>query len=809
MAAYDPRVYQMHTAGAGVLHPGMMPGMPGMSHQRFPHHGNNVPPPSSQQGGNLQPPQSAVHQAPRQPSADKQKAGPGWQHTYRMAQSIAFPEPSTACGERVAGFLEDLARAIGCPVEYVLVPLLPCIGGLLGTNTTIRVHRGWSEPPILWSVVSASAGTRRSAVIRQLLSPILALQRLAPHERKSSSPSNRTASGNDSSNNSDGESASEEDMSSFSKGPAAKRHRGSGARSEKSKPVESKPGPPRRQRRALYSGTRINAAALTEVLHRNDGHAFSLTENVENLHEMLGLLQPVVPPRLVSVMEDLYEGLPLVAVEDGRVTTILGSNFCHGGFASSEYAVTLMLKCPSWLSARLLLSCPQTDDMKGVFGEPAQGAHQPDLGFIYETILRHHEEKNTYTFNQDAVQELSRFFDDEWSTVLNQLDQNEHEGIIGKSMGQIVRISSVLKALDNSVRLCENMETNSESPPEWDWVIDPYTVKCAITLGKYFLEQKLAMTFMVGTGFFTSSAMESSMNGGSDNNSFQDSMTLPQTALGESSMNDQLDSQAGSSQQTPHSSASSSPHGAMVPGRSQRTGSQDSMPSISQVVFGAQATNQQALSLYDLPKPPGPEGDVDYKNLPHTMTTLEEDVSEMMQAVDFVHFSKTQFVAVHGRRIKRLLECYDDGHGVSATTAAQKSITPPVRIEGTNNRHPAWASALFFQKVADLQLGSAEQGRHPTNRKVCWRFKRKPLSQLNEKDFQLLNYLRVDMEKYSQFGSSPLNPTMMVNCGLISLNQNNSPGPSQRMPAGLDEDSSSQPSAASNSSTPNIKSEVF
>ena len=92
-----------------------------------------------------------------------------------------------------------------------------------------------------------------------------------------------------------------------------------------------------------FSGTRISLGALTEVLHRNSGHAFSLTENVENLHEMLGLTQ--LPPvtvsgagavncsssRLVSVMEDLYEGLPLVAVEDGQVTTIQGSNFCHGG----------------------------------------------------------------------------------------------------------------------------------------------------------------------------------------------------------------------------------------------------------------------------------------------------------------------------------------------------------------------------------------------------------------------------------------------------------------------------------------------
>ncbi|XP_055869399.1 uncharacterized protein LOC129923247 [Biomphalaria glabrata] len=109
-------------------------------------------------------------------SDQKVSTGPGWENIYRTAQNICFPETKVACGNIVGDYLEDLARGIGCPVEYVLVPLLPCIGGLLGTKTSIRVHKAWTEPPVVWSMVGAGGGTRRSAVIRQLLGPILELQ---------------------------------------------------------------------------------------------------------------------------------------------------------------------------------------------------------------------------------------------------------------------------------------------------------------------------------------------------------------------------------------------------------------------------------------------------------------------------------------------------------------------------------------------------------------------------------------------------------------------------------------------------------
>lgn len=45
----------------------------------------------------------------------------------------------------------------------------------MGHRSEIRVHAAWSEPPVLWVIVGAGTGTRKSAALRQVLAPLLAL----------------------------------------------------------------------------------------------------------------------------------------------------------------------------------------------------------------------------------------------------------------------------------------------------------------------------------------------------------------------------------------------------------------------------------------------------------------------------------------------------------------------------------------------------------------------------------------------------------------------------------------------------------
>lgn len=45
----------------------------------------------------------------------------------------------------------------------------------MGPRSEVRVHAAWSEPLVLWGVIGARTGTRKSAALRQVLTPLLSL----------------------------------------------------------------------------------------------------------------------------------------------------------------------------------------------------------------------------------------------------------------------------------------------------------------------------------------------------------------------------------------------------------------------------------------------------------------------------------------------------------------------------------------------------------------------------------------------------------------------------------------------------------
>nr|KAG5695289.1 hypothetical protein BaRGS_028224 [Batillaria attramentaria] len=399
--------------------------------------------------------------------------------------------------------------------------------------------------------------------------------------------------------------------------------------------------------------------------------------------------------------------------------------------------------------------------------------------------------------SKDAVCELQRFQEEEWCTIVAQLGGEEQGGVVSKSLGHIVRLAGVLKALTVAAKSPaaaiqipsqENEDLDAERNCHEKVVeISVEDVSRAIELGKYFLEQKLSMTFMVSTGFFRNSVSSSNsqhmQQQQQQSRQSQDGVRVSRHSMGQM-LPPLLPGQAGQV-----GAMTAGPYGLPLGVAAGFSAGQHAMAGVTSApghpppsnplpqqqqqphppFFGGYgAPSAHAIGLHarnvtsSQPATSTPSSatsvDIDVTQLPATWapTTPEEELAEMSQAAEFVQLEPAQFVAVHARRVKRLLECFDDGCGVSATTAAQKSIAPPVRVAGTNNRHPAWASALFFQKVADLGLGAAEQVRHPTNGRVYWRFKRKTVEELTEKNYQLLQYLRVDMVRFSRLGQPSL-----------------------------------------------------
>ena len=65
-----------------------------------------------------------------------------------------------------------LADAVGCPVEFLFVPLLTIVASCIGVNGSIQI---WQEPAILWFIITANKG-QKTAALRLLKKPILEIE---------------------------------------------------------------------------------------------------------------------------------------------------------------------------------------------------------------------------------------------------------------------------------------------------------------------------------------------------------------------------------------------------------------------------------------------------------------------------------------------------------------------------------------------------------------------------------------------------------------------------------------------------------
>lgn len=82
------------------------------------------------------------------------------------------------CSPSLIHTIEGHADAVGAPKEYIFFPLLTVVASFMGVNARICVNPEWSEPAILWTVVAARKGEKKTAVLKRLLS-IVEVSKLA------------------------------------------------------------------------------------------------------------------------------------------------------------------------------------------------------------------------------------------------------------------------------------------------------------------------------------------------------------------------------------------------------------------------------------------------------------------------------------------------------------------------------------------------------------------------------------------------------------------------------------------------------
>ncbi len=76
------------------------------------------------------------------------------------------PFPVDALPEPVATFIKIASGAVGCSVEYVVLPLLAVLGAAIGNSRRLQLKPGWDVPPIIWTATVSASGTAKTPALR-------------------------------------------------------------------------------------------------------------------------------------------------------------------------------------------------------------------------------------------------------------------------------------------------------------------------------------------------------------------------------------------------------------------------------------------------------------------------------------------------------------------------------------------------------------------------------------------------------------------------------------------------------------------
>lgn len=123
-----------------------------------------------------------AHQLPIRSVGDLVRSTSGSPDGKNHAGNIALPAgarppfPTDVLPHAIAEFVGQVARSIGCPVDFPAVASLVAAGAAVGAARVVEIKAGWRERPSLYAVVVSPPGTAKSPAMRAILAPLYSEQ---------------------------------------------------------------------------------------------------------------------------------------------------------------------------------------------------------------------------------------------------------------------------------------------------------------------------------------------------------------------------------------------------------------------------------------------------------------------------------------------------------------------------------------------------------------------------------------------------------------------------------------------------------
>jgi hypothetical protein len=99
------------------------------------------------------------------------------------AEQIAVPPfPVDALPPVMRAFVVEGAAALGCPPDFVAIPLFAFLGGVAGNSRKLEIKSGWEELPVIWSGVIGRPGAVKTPALNLARKLVDRLQKTAWEE---------------------------------------------------------------------------------------------------------------------------------------------------------------------------------------------------------------------------------------------------------------------------------------------------------------------------------------------------------------------------------------------------------------------------------------------------------------------------------------------------------------------------------------------------------------------------------------------------------------------------------------------------
>lgn len=84
---------------------------------------------------------------------------------------ITSPFPVNVLPERLNRFVQEVADAVVCPVDFPANMVLAAIAGAIGTSRRVAVKDGWEEPPLLYLGIIGAPSSKKSPALKKIMEP--------------------------------------------------------------------------------------------------------------------------------------------------------------------------------------------------------------------------------------------------------------------------------------------------------------------------------------------------------------------------------------------------------------------------------------------------------------------------------------------------------------------------------------------------------------------------------------------------------------------------------------------------------------